>query len=164
MNPAFSPPSPPGAPLEVVGRLAQLDTKIAWRRLLLRMFVVIPPTQALGTVAGLQLLVGTGLLQREHWLSAGISVISGMLSGLAQGFLLTPKARQRRVFVLVAAGFALATSVVLAVLTEVRLAGWGVEPYWYRYALGAAIVVGVQTVVAWRLWVSGRRPQSASVG
>jgi hypothetical protein len=162
MNHSYSPP--PGPPLEATAPFAQLDTKIAWRPLLLRMFVVIPPAQVLGIVVGLQLLIGTGLLQREHWLSAGISVIGGALSGLAIGFLLTPTVPQRRTFALVAAAFAVATSVLLAVLTEVRLANWGVEPYWFRYALGTAIVMGVQTLVALRLWISraaSNRPRAS---
>jgi hypothetical protein len=148
------PPSPADPPIEVGPPIARVDNRVAWRPLLLRMFVVVPPAQVLGIVAGAQLMAGTGLMERTHWLSAVISVISGVLSGMAVGFFLTPTLRQRRIFTLVAAGFGLTTSVVLAALSEVRLAGWGVEPYWYRYILGAALVVGVQTIVAWTLWIS----------
>jgi hypothetical protein len=158
------PPSPADPPIEVVPPTAGVDNRVAWRPLLLRMFVVVPPAQVVGIVAGAQLVAGTGLLERTHWLSAVISVISGLLSGFAVGFFLTPTVRQRRIFALVAAGFGLTTSVVLAVLSEVRLVGWGVEPYWYRYVLGAALVVGVQTAVAWRIWVSRSRHSAASVG
>jgi len=158
------PPSPADPPIEIGTPTARVDNRVAWRPLLLRMFVVVPPAQVLGTVAGAQLMAGTGLLERMHWLSAVISVISGVLSGLAVGFFLTPKVRQRRVFALVAAGFGLTTWVVLAVLSEVRLAGWGVEPYWYRYVLGAALVVGMQTPIAWSIWVSRSRHSAANVG
>jgi hypothetical protein len=151
------PPSPADPPIEVGPPAARVDNGVAWRPLLLRMFVVVPPAQVLGIVAGAQLMAGTGLMERTHWLSAVISVISGVLSGLAVGFFVTPAVRQRQIFALLAAGFGLTTSVVLAVLSEVRLAGWGVEPYWYRYVFGAALVVGVQTVVAWTLWIRRER-------
>ena len=157
-------PSPADPPIEIGPPTARVDHRVAWRPLLLRMFVVVPPAQVLGIVAGAQLVAGTGLLERTHWLSAVISVISGVLSGLAVGFFLTPTIRRRRIFALVAAGFGLTTTVVLAVLSEVRLAGWGVEPYWYRYLVGAALVVGVQTLIAWRIWVSRSRHPAASVG
>ena len=158
------PPSPADPPIEIGTPTARVDNRVAWRPLLLRMFVVVPPAQVLGTVAGAQLMAGTGLLERMHWLSAVISMISGGLSGLAVGFFLTPAVRKRRVFALVAAGFGLTTWVVLAVLSEVRLAGWGVEPYWYRYVLGAALVVGMQTPIAWSIWVSRSRHSAANVG
>ena len=148
------PPSPTDPPIEVGPPIGRIDDRVVWRPLLLRTFVVVPPAHVLGIVAGAQLMAGSGLLERAHWLSAAISVISGVLSGMAVGFFLTPTLRQRRIFTLVAAGFGLTTSVVLAALSEVRLAGWGVEPYWYRYVLGAALVVGVQTIVAWTLWIS----------
>ena len=81
------PPSPADPPIEVGPPIARVDNRVAWRPLLLRMFVVVPPAQVLGIVAGAQLMAGTGLLERTHWLSAVISVISGVLSGLA-GWLL----------------------------------------------------------------------------
>jgi phage shock protein PspC (stress-responsive transcriptional regulator) len=119
------PPSPADPPIEIGPPTARADNRVAWRPLLLRMFVVVPPAQVLGIVAGAQLVTGTGLLERAHWLSAVISVISGVSSGLAVRFFLTPTIRRLRIFALVAAGFGLTTSVVLAVLSEVRLAGWG---------------------------------------
>jgi hypothetical protein len=158
------PPSPADPLIEVGPPTARVNNRVAWRPLLLRMFIVVPPAQVLGIVIGVQLLAGSGLLERMHWLSAVISLVSGVSTGLAVGFFLTPAVRQRRVFAHVAAGFGLTTWVVLALLSELRLAGWGVEPYWYRYLLGATLVVGIQTLIAWRIWVSRSRHSAASVG
>ncbi len=146
--------APPRAGLTTTHRQARRTVPgLAWAPLLLRLFVVIPPAQVLGIAVGFQLVAGTGLIQRVHWLSVGITVMSGALSGLAVGFLLTPRAWQRRISGLAAAGVALATSTALATLAEARLGGWGIEPYWYRYALGAVIVAVIQTLIARKIWI-----------
>ena len=115
------PPSPADPPIEIGPPTTRVDNGVAWRPLLPRLFVVVPPAQVLGIVAGAQLMAGTGLLgthasaqrgdQRDQRCVERIGRRLHDTDDSAAAHLRPCRGR-----------FGLTTTVVLAVLSEVRLA------------------------------------------
>lgn len=124
------------------------------RDLLLRLFVVLPPAQALGVLLGGRLVDATGLLPGQAWLTGLVVVVGGALSGCAAGLLVRPSAPGPGLRVALVSSAALgATSVLLlAGLAALALPPTSAAPPAWAYPLGALWLVGVQSAVAWSLW------------
>lgn len=63
-----------------------------------------------------------------------------------------PVATRLVTYLVASAAFGLASWGVLMVLAGLRTPDSSATPGWDAYLLGAAIVVGVQTLVAWGAW------------
>lgn len=129
--------------------------RIVWSALLIRMFVVVLPAQLLGFFLGGAIITATGLLATRPDSSRLIDVIAGILSGLAVGLALTPKARHLIAYLVTSAGFGLIMVVLLTTLGQLKL-GAAADPDLPNLAIGALLTAGPQTLVAWGLWVFKR--------
>ena len=122
------------------------------RDLLLRLFVVLPPAQALGILLGGRLVETTGLLPTPAWLTGLVVVVGGAVSGCAVGLLVRPGGAGLRVPLVTSAALGAASVLLLAGLAALALPSTSAAPPAWGYPLGALWWVGVQSAVAWALW------------
>lgn len=123
----------------------------AWPALLIRMFIIVVPAQLLGFFIGGAVVSASGVLADRPELSLVINIVAGILSGLAVGLLLTPKARELVPFLVTCAVFGLLVVSVLVALGQLRL-GARADPELGPLLLGALLTAVPQTLVAWGLW------------
>lgn len=131
---------------------------VPWRALLVRLFLVVPAAQVLGVLLMCRVVTSSGLI-RAHPGTAGhgLSLGAGIIAGLAVGVLVNPVHERLRTYVAVSAGFGFGVYVVLTLLARLQLPDGVPPPLWSTVILGALLVVGPQTLVAWRTWAFRHR-------
>ena len=129
----------------------------AWPAMLIRMFIIVVPAQLLGFFIGGAVVSASGVLPDRPEVSFVTNIIAGILSGLAVGLLLTPKARELIPHLATCAVFGLVIVGVLVTLGQLRL-GARADPELGALVLGALLTAVPQTLVAWGLWTV-KRPE-----
>lgn len=152
MTPARTGPRGP-APRPGAYETGAGDDRVPWGALLVRLFLLIPPAEVLGVLLLGSLLTVSGVLGDHPGLAVLFSVVPGALAGVAVGVFVTPPPGRLARYLGIAAGFGLATYLVLTALSRVRLAGVAASPGWSTYLLGALVVVGVQSLVTLGVWL-----------
>jgi len=131
--------------------------RLSWPRVLVRFFIVVIPAQLVGTAIGGAIMTASGVLREDPQLANLITVMAGVVAGIAVGLLVLPPPDRRRTFVVVHAAFAVGSYLLLLALAQLRLPDGTPQSVWYAYLLGPALVGLVQTLVAWGLWVTRQR-------
>lgn len=125
---------------------------VAWRGLMLRLFVLVLPAQVAGALVGSLPIVALGSRIVDHpWASAGPVIGLGVGAGLAVGLWARPPEGRSGAALALAAAYGVAGFAVLILFVWLRAPSGSALPA-LSWVLGGAVALACQTVITWLLW------------